>query len=152
MNQLPAFALCFGIGLAISGFNPFTSWIHENGHLDSFTLDEIPSRIVNPTHTSTRQVTPNGLAAGAWSEFIFFYTLVFVFYCVSNPNKTSWRKAWAHIGIPFGACHNIFFKAFSLTDFHREWSETLISDWTMIVSMILIVSWIVLLFTRFKTR
>jgi len=149
MNQRIAFIVCFILGVIASGMNPFTNWLHETGHLQSFTQDGIPATITSQTTTMTDRVTPNGLASGSTSEFVFFFMILLIAYCVTNPHETNWRKAWFYLGIPFGACHNVFFRAFSYTDFNREWSGILSGEWMVIIGLILAVSWVVLIITRF---
>ncbi len=151
MNKI-LFALCFGIGLLIAGLNPFTAWLHETGHVESFHTDGIKAFRSSERTTSTERITKNGLAAGAMAEFMFFFTLVVACYCAGNPQAANWRKNWFYVGLPFGACHLIYIRAFSYTDFHREWSIELLTAWTMIITMILILSWLILIFTRFVEK
>ena len=149
MNQRIAFIACFILGVIASGMNPFTNWLHETGHLQSFSQDGIPAAITSQTTTATDRITPNGLTSGAMSEFMFFYIVLLVLYCITNPNQTTWRRIWFYLGVPFGACHNVFFRAFSYTDFNREWSGILTSEWGVGIGLVLVASWAILIFTRF---
>ena len=146
-KQSLIFWLLFGVGCFV-GLSPLTWGIHETGHLRSFTFDGIWAEITAPNKTATSHITENGLAAGALAEFATAYLFCWLLLALSKRESMGIRRFWFPIGFPLGAATVIFFKAFFLTDFNREWSSEIKMNWIIFILPFLILFWICFVVTR----
>jgi hypothetical protein len=143
------FWLLAGIG-CIVGLSPFMYYLHELGHLQSFTFDGIRAEITSPTITMTEKTTFHGLAAGCLSEFMTFWLLYWLLLSLTRKDGKGFSSCWFSIGFPLGICTIVFFKAFFYDDFNREWSADLQLIWLLTVSPLLLFSWVIAILARLK--
>jgi hypothetical protein len=139
------FMAAFIGGLFLGSSNPFTVWIHEQGHLQVFRMNGIQAMQTAPNmvtaYTSTAKM--DYFISGAMSEMVFFFFAFWLLFAIGNPRLSGLRSLWFPVGIPIGAMHSIWFRAYRYTDFHREYSSEILMCWTVIGLCILISTWVI---------
>lgn len=135
------FAAAFIGGLFLGSSNPLTVWIHEQGHLQSFRMSGIQAQQTDYNHVvaSAHSVTLSQLISGAMSELMFFFFAFWFIFCSSNPRFSGFRGLWCWTGIPVGAIAHIWIRAYSYTDFHREFSADISLIWTVVGAIAVVV-------------